>query len=67
MAMTERGGTATSLTDLHGYDGARDKFSVVPDGKVPGSYPHQVVEVEFHNEAAFRVHLEELLLHNMIT
>ena len=44
--------------DLHGYDRARDQFSVVPDRKVPGAYPHQVVEVKLHNQTTLRVHLK---------
>ena len=43
---------------LHGDDGARNKFPMITDGKVPRSYSHQIVKVVLDNETALRVNLK---------
>ena len=42
---------------LHGNDGTRDQFPVLPRREVPRANPHQVIKGEFQYETAFCDHL----------
>lgn len=44
---------------MHGYDTARDEFTVLSDAEVPRLYPHHVVKHELQVQASFYTHLEQ--------
>ena len=44
---------------LHGNHRSRYELSVVPDGEVPRSDPHQVVEIKLDNQSSLGVNLGE--------
>ena len=46
------------LSYLHGDYRARNKFPMVTNSKMPGSYSHQIVKVELNNESTFSVNLQ---------
>ena len=43
---------------LHGNDRSRYEFSVVADGEVPRSDPHQVIKIKLHYQSSFGINLK---------